>query len=248
MSRAFSRFMKRHDRAKVMLDHGTSQISGPNADTDEGTRKAIAEEICRAGVVLAVAAMDAYFTEKYAETWSKYILTRGPTEDMIKMLEKSGFNTKFALELLSMKKGTRPFRKIRTLIEAKLDHHVTQNLDIIDELYKSFSLKDLTDSSFKRSGGNGTLKSQVIELVKRRHEIVHEGDLNDRGKLNLVNLKLLARQIEGLKKFVSHSEEIINNACKTPSKHKKKLNNPKVKRRESPSRGPNATPETTAKP
>jgi hypothetical protein len=71
----------------------------------------------RASIVLAVSAMDQFFTRRYCELLVPFLKKHGPTDGLVDMLGSAGFDVREALIAIRMK---RPYRRIRTLIEAHL--------------------------------------------------------------------------------------------------------------------------------
>ena len=98
-------------------------------------------DIGRAGVVLAVAAMDAYFTKKFEEIIIPYLKKKGATPELTTLLQAAGLDVAQALELVTM---ARPFRRIKSLIESHLDRYTTQKFESIDSLFKSVGLPKLS--------------------------------------------------------------------------------------------------------
>ena len=121
------------------------------------------------------------------------------------MLEKAGLDIETTLKIMTM---DRPYRRIRTLIENYLDNHVTQRSEVIDELFLSYHLKDFSEN-IERLQNRRTLISSIRNAVTRRHQIVHEGDINSRGKLNSLTLKDIRRKLKDIVVFVAGADEIL---------------------------------------
>jgi hypothetical protein len=185
-----------YDEAKLKLDvegnfHGFSDIG-------------------RASIVLGVSAMDQYFTRRFCELLVPFLKKNGPTEGLIKMLAEAGFDTKEALIAMGM---SRPYRRIRTLVENHLENYTTQRFEVIDNLFLSIGLKDLSANSEKKTKRK-TLKCSITKLVQRRHAIAHAGDLNTHGKLSPIDFKNLKMRLKDLHDFVSAADQIIENRLK----------------------------------
>ncbi len=175
-------------------------------------------DLARASIVISVSAMDSYFTRKFAEILVPYIRARGPTPGIIRVLEKAGLDTAQALTLLTM---ARPFRRVRTLVEGYLDRVVVQKFRVIDELMLCFGLKNFSENIQKSTGLKRTLRSIEI-LIERRHSIVHEGDVDSKGRLKSLNIAQTERRIKELARFVWCSERIINKRIQKLEEPKKK--------------------------
>jgi hypothetical protein len=167
-------------------------------------------DLCRAAVVLSIAAMDAYFTDIFIERFNPYLRNKGATNNLVEILSKAGLNTKVALELLSMQ---RPLRRIRSLLEAYLDRHTMQRTAVIDELFKAYSITNLSAHAQKIKGRKTLIRSIEI-LVDRRNQIAHEGDMNSHKKTNAICSIETQRRIKDVVLFVSGAEEILRRQLK----------------------------------
>ena len=86
------------------------------------------DDLGRASIVLAVAAMDSYFTEAFTEKLIPFLKSRRPTKELIKKLEGAGFGLAEALKLLNEKD---PYGPIKSVLENYLEKYVTQSVDKI---------------------------------------------------------------------------------------------------------------------
>ena len=199
MANAHTEFQRTMDRAEDLLERHRAEPAHSTADDQ-----------VRMAVVLGVAAMDSYFTTKFCNILVPYLKTKGPTDGLTKVLSQAGLDTETALILLSMQ---RPYRRIRTLVERSFDTLTTQRTDVIDELFLSFGLKEFCKNSQKLMHRNN-LVLRVEKLVSRRHQIVHEGDLNGRSQARSINIDQVASQLSDLRLFVAGAERLIANSIK----------------------------------
>lgn len=169
------------------------------------SRQVDSDDIARASVVLAVAAMDAYFTDVFCELLVPYLKKKGPTKKMVEIIEEAGLTVRFALELI---KKDRPYRHIRTLIERHFAAYTTQQLATVDKLFTAFGVKKLTVNAEKKARRK-TLRSGVTSLVKRRHGIVHNGDRNQHGNPKRIAHTTLKNQIEKSIKLIAQCDQIL---------------------------------------
>ena len=170
---------------------------------------AVSQDILRGAIVLSVATFDAYATDCFCEMFIPYIKKRGVDESLIELMEKAGFDIKFAIELIE---SERPYRKIRTLIERYYATYTTQRLQVIDELFVQFHIKKITENAAQKSGRKTLLRS-VEKIIQRRHYIVHDGDYNEFNRIkNVVSGDL--KRIDDLTVLVSNMEDIIQNKFK----------------------------------
>jgi hypothetical protein len=163
-------------------------------------------DLLRAAVVLAVAAMDAYYTNKFVEMLVPYLRNHKPGQKMIDILYKAGLNTEEAINLLTTE---HPFDRIQNLVGAYLDGYVTQRFEKIDELFLAYGIKDFTlnaEKSLKQS----TYRETIASLIERRHEIAHNGDYDECGMLRTIDSEMVKQQIATLSEFVTQSEKMIN--------------------------------------
>lgn len=163
-------------------------------------------DMTRAAVVLAVAAMDAYFTGVFAERLVPYLKKKQThRKTLVNLLHKAGLDTEVALELLGME---RPYRRVRKLMDSYLALHVTQRIEVIDELFLAYGFKSFSEH-VQRRARRKTLVASVQRLVRRRHEIVHKGDLNSHGTLQDIEPSAISRRVMHVVKFVSCADEML---------------------------------------
>ena len=167
-------------------------------------------DLLRAGVVFAVAGMDAYFTDRFAESLVRFLKSRGPTADLTKLLAQAGLDTRAALEMLSMQ---RPYRRVRTLLEWHLSRKTTQKQDVIDKLFRVYGVPDLCANA-QRHAKKKELLAVVDDAVLRRHSIVHSGDLNAHDKAQPIDDARASRYIQTIELFVTSAEYVIAKSLK----------------------------------
>ena len=164
-------------------------------------------DMTRAAVVLAVAAMDAYFTGVFAERLVPYIKKKTVSRALTSVLHKAGLNTGVALELLGME---RPYRRVRKLMDSYLAQHVTQRIEVIDELFLAYGFKDFCHHVQSRAKRESLLAS-IRKLVERRHQIAHKGDVNSHGRLQKIAPSQIKTRVMHVVKFVASADEMLQN-------------------------------------
>lgn len=211
-SRSFLAYEQIIHRARGMLElaicYETMLDTGKIAETEQIK----VSDLGRASIVLGVSSMDTYFTRKFAEVLVPFMKTHDATQDLISILSKAGLDTAGALQLLKMQ---RPYGRVRTIVESYLDRKAAQRFEVIDGLFLCFGLTRFCDNVQRLSEHKHTL-SRIKRLVKRRHAIVHEGDVDSRGRLRPLALKTLELQMVELTRFVWHAESHINSALNMP--------------------------------
>ena len=165
------------------------------------------KDMVRGAVVLAVSALDAYVTDVFAEKLVPYLKKFTPDDDLIQLLSDAGLDTREALNLIHM---DRPYRRIRTLIEAYYATYTTQKFDVIDQMFLPYGLKDLTDNAEAKTG-RSALKKSVAKLIDRRHDIAHGGDYNSHDKLKDINESQVRKRVSDVRLLVGEMDAIICN-------------------------------------
>lgn len=169
-----------------------------------------AGDLIRASIVFSVSAMDAYFTDRFCESLVPFIKKRGPTSGLVDMLQSAGLNTEQALIMLSMQK---PYRRVRNLVQGHLARHVTQNFAVIDKLFLGYGLKNFCENVQGTTGKKSMLR-YIEKLVERRHQIVHEGDINQHNRIRAVVTSATFRRLNCLKEFVHASDKFLFNTLR----------------------------------
>ncbi len=204
-TRSFHRFLNTVGRS-IGLIKASLDLSAPAAGKGHEDAEVVRDDIMRAAIVLAVAAMDNYFTNRFVEMFIPFLKTRGPTKGLLDLLGKAGFDTKLALEMLTME---RPYRRLRSLVDSYLDRFVTQRFEVIDSLFLAYGVKNFTHSVQAKIGRKTLLRSIEI-LVERRHAIVHGGDLNAHNCLVDIDGSEVLRRITDMEVFVTGAEKFLN--------------------------------------
>ena len=167
-------------------------------------------DIVRSAIVLSVSSMDSYFTSRFEEMLIPFLRTNNPTPKLISVLSDAGLDTEQALIMVAMK---RPYRRIRTLVGWHMDKYVTQRFHKIDDLFLAFGYKNFCEN-VQRSVHRKNLLRRIEILVERRHDIVHEGDLNQHGRLRKVDVVETYRRIKDLFIFIKSAEQILSERLK----------------------------------
>ena len=178
---------------------------------DEGGIITNADDIVRGAVIIGVAAFDRYFTSKFCDVLVPHLKKSSKNSDgLLNLLEQSGLDTEFALQLVISK---RPFRKIRTIVQNSLSRHTTHRSSTIDELFVSLGLKKLTENAQARAK-RVNLESRIQKLVDIRNEIAHEAHVNSYGNAKAINSEDVRSRIDDVELFVENCDHIIDNAFK----------------------------------
>jgi hypothetical protein len=159
---------------------------------------------------MAVAGMDAYFTDKFAEIFVPYIKKFGVerSPDLLDLLQKAEITIAITLGLLSDQRD-RPLRTIRRHLDKYFNAYVTQKISVIDKLYACYNLKDLSKNAQNYSGKKELIKN-VETIIQLRHEIAHAGHYNSHKKLKTINRTYVQNKINDLKAYINSVDYIIS--------------------------------------
>lgn len=163
------------------------------------------DDLGRASIVLAVAAMDSYFTEAFIEKLVPFLQRKRPTKKLVQILESAGFGIADALQLLNQ---FNPLARVKKTLENHLERHVTQNTERIDDLFLAYGYKNLSGSAEAKTKRKSLLKT-VEHLVTRRHQIVHDGDYYKNGKLRTFSQTTTTKEVRALETFVMVCDGIL---------------------------------------
>lgn len=201
---AISTFNATSARAKALIALHASLSDEQKATMPDSN------DLLRSAVALSIAGMDAYFTDRFAESLVRFLKKNGAKPDLVTLLFDAGLDTKAALEMLTMQ---RPYRRIRTLVEAYLSNYTTQKQNVIDKLFIVYGVKGLCSNAEKHAKKKKLLTS-VNGAVLRRHSIVHAGDLNSHNRPRPIDHKLANRYVTNVETFVTHAEAVLTKALK----------------------------------
>jgi HEPN superfamily RiboL-PSP-like protein len=163
------------------------------------------DDLGRASIVLAVAAMDSYFTDAFIEKLVPFLQRSRPTKGLVQILEKADFGVADALQLLNQ---FNPLSRVKKILANHLDRFVTQSTARIDDLFLAYGYKDLSVRAQAKTKRKSVLKT-VAHLVARRHQIVHDGDYQRNGKLRKFSQSATTKEIRTLESFVKACDEIL---------------------------------------
>ena len=165
------------------------------------------DDLFRAGIVLSVAAMDSYFTDRFCEALIPYIKKNGLNPKLQKLIEKAGLDTSTAIAMFDNK---RPKRVLSNLVRRHLSTFVTQNFKKIDELYQCLGFEKPIIQCAQDVSKRKNMRKSLQKLIERRHKIVHAGDYNQHNNLNSIEYRYLLRKIIELRKLVQACEIVLN--------------------------------------
>lgn len=165
------------------------------------------DDLIRASMVLVIAAMDHYYTNKFMEMLTPFLQKKAATKKLADLIQESGITFQEAMELL---KNPDPYKKIRKKVYSKTKRYVAQNLNKIDDLFIAYGITKFTENVEKMSGKKDLIRN-INLIVKRRHSIVHTGDLNPNGSTKNLGKSHNIKKIRDVLLFVETSELLLNN-------------------------------------
>ena len=198
--KAFMRFEKNINRS---VDLCQLYVDLHKADSKFKKHRA---DVLRSAIVFAVAAMDAYFTDRYCQTLVPFLKKHGSNHRLDDRLQNAGLNVRQSLEMAVMK---RPYRRVTTLMEKHLDRYTAQSTKDINRLYLDFGVEKLL-GNVESGLGRKNLVRRVEILVERRHKIVHAGDLNARNTPNAIDAVKSFERIRELNTLVRGADDFLD--------------------------------------
>lgn len=167
-------------------------------------------DLLRASIIMGVAAMDGYFTDRFTDLLIPYIKKKGASKTLIELLSEAGLNTEMALDMLMM---DRPYRRVRSLMENYFSNYTTQRTNVIDKLFAAYGLKNFTKDVCGLAKRK-QLGRRVENFVLRRHSIAHEADMNAHGRVRTLQHSYVVGQLKDLKLFVDKADELSEKVLK----------------------------------
>jgi len=174
-------------------------------------------DILRAAVVLSVSALDSYIHDKIVENVVRVVVHCGKKQSGFPgyLLEalKNRLPIDKALALIYRK---RPDQEIQKIIRQHLAERSFQDPGKIASALRYLGLQDLWDPLRRRLRLTSKKKAKefVVPYVKRRNQIVHEGDVYKskkyRHKLRAISRPFAQRSVTDIGKFVRALDVIID--------------------------------------
>lgn len=194
--------MKAYDRFSAVLDRCNELITLGNEDCKNN-------DVIRASVVLAVAAMERYFKDKFMEFFILECRKNGFQAKTCKeLLTKAGVSEKtWRKAALSPKSCV--CRTIRNKVQDYLfSSYVIHNEQAIEALYSCFGMGTIITFAIGKTNKK-KIWASVKKLIDRRHQIAHHADLNKYGRENKVSVPEIKLRLSDLKDFIEGVENVL---------------------------------------
>jgi len=172
------------------------------------------EDILRAAVMLAVAAVDSYFHDKILERLTPFLLTRRGRSipgGLIKLLENSGGVGK----LLEILYADRPHRRIHTIVTRAQADLTFQKPDKIEAALKILAISDFWYRVARKMGRRTSregVRRKLGQYASRRDKIAHEADRTTGGELAPIRKPYVAGCISFIRRFIHAADHVIDQA------------------------------------
>ncbi|TVQ77145.1 MAG: hypothetical protein EA369_09550 [Bradymonadales bacterium] len=172
--------------------------------------KNLRDDLLRAAVIIGVAALDTYFTDKFLQKLTQYLKHNKLNDNLVNLLEKAGLSTKVALQIYLDRSKIRKARHLHSIVQNYLEKRTTTAFQRIDELFAAYGIASLS-SSVQSKLGKKRVVASIERIVERRHEIAHTGDQNGKNSLRRIDRKEIVKRLADIGEFVAESEEFIEN-------------------------------------
>ena len=206
--RAVDAFDSTIKRARALVKaHHKLHGAGP------GKRPRFHSELLRAALVTAVSALDAYFHDKIIENVRKTIRRTSPDfpDHLVQLIAEGNKADNVVKDFLQIAMKDRPLARVATIVSRKLNEKTFQDPGKI-----AWGMQLIGIGNFWPRVANEMnmtepeVKSLLMKYIKRRHAIVHRGDLGTSKKtkhrVRKVSGEFAENCIDDVSRFV-HSVE-----------------------------------------
>jgi hypothetical protein len=199
-------------RARALIK-AHAKLRGPGP----GKRPRFHSDLLRAALVTAVSAMDAYFHDKIVRNVSSTIKKTKPNfpPELVSLLAGRQKANEVVGVLLQISMKARPLAHISTRVARGLSERTFQDPGRIEQGLKIIRVQDFwTSVSNALDVPPNELKREMMQYVKRRHSIVHAGDLGTskkmRHQVRQISRTFAETCIESIERFVHASDAVID--------------------------------------
>ncbi|UWQ02592.1 hypothetical protein K3X44_04440 [Aliiroseovarius crassostreae] len=187
--------------------------------TKEKFKDEYASELLRSSVVTSVSALDKYLHDTTLNRC--FTLLRTSTSGLPKGLRKLELPASLAFEVqrtLKRDPKSRPGSKLKKELQRKLHLSTFQNAGGVSECMKLMGVADYWRKVADEFGEGMTSKSiqdKLNDIVMRRHQIVHEADLerlisSNRFPLRKIDKDYAVDVLEFMERFVNATEKVVH--------------------------------------
>lgn len=194
-----------------MKAHAKLRGQGP------GKRPRFHSELLRAALVTSVSAMDAYFHDKIARNISGTIKRKAPhfPEELVSLLSEGKNKDDVVRAFLSISITDRPLAHVSTQVNRILSERTYQDPGKIEQGLRIIGINDFWRSvAATLNADPDQLKRQILRYVKRRHSIVHVGDLGTskktRHQVRKITPSFSRECVDSIEQFIHAADDIVN--------------------------------------
>lgn len=197
--------------ALIVLRDGSALTS------DDFTREAV-DDLLRSALAVGVSALDRYVHERVV----RHVITSLRAPDLKPAQEKLTISATLALRMTDELRrayrageGVRPANQLRIALQEALHRRTFQSFREIEE---AFELVGITGVAGRLQAAYGVgnidpIRKQLNNIVQRRHQIVHEGDLvrhqrGGRPRVHPITKRYVHESLDFFDAFVGHLEAI----------------------------------------
>jgi len=183
-----------------------------------GKRPRFHSELLRAALVTSVSAMDAYFHDKIAQNIARTIKRTEPDfpVELVSLLSEVGKNKEDVVRaLLKVTTRDRPLAHVSTQVNRLLSERTYQDPGKIEQGLKTIGINGFWQSvAPKLNTTPDQLKRDVVRYIKRRHAIVHVGDLGTskktRHRVRKISPSFSLECVDFIERFVYAANDVVN--------------------------------------
>ena len=128
-------------------------------------------------IIGAVSCLDSYFVDRWLNSLVPYLRQYEVGDKLADFMTKNGVTLRDALNLL---KEYRPRLVLRRRLEARMDKFVAQKIDVINDIFGCYGLKEIVNRAASKSKDKHCL-TRFNAMIERRHSIVHNFDRKNSG-------------------------------------------------------------------
>lgn len=183
----------------------------------KGKRPRFHRDLLRASLVTAISAMDAYFHDKIIGNIRRTVKATAPDfpADLVNLLTEGQKANEVAKTFLQIAMKPRPLAHVCTIVAHSLSERSYQDPGKIERGLGMIGVTNFWELvSVEMGAPEKELKKQIAHYVKRRHSIVHAGDLGTAKKTKhrpkKISKPYTEASIDAIDKFIHRADSIID--------------------------------------
>ncbi len=201
--------VKKKSAAKARFDETMTRCDGLIA-LYESTKN---DDLLRAVVVLGVAALERYLKDRFLKLFIPFLKKElkkesGWNKSTRKLLKDSGVDEDFwRASALSQTRNV--FAKISAKVRAYVRNGITlQQKKKIEHLYTCYGMANIIQDAVGKAERKRLWQS-VNKLIRRRHQVAHQADYLNAGKLDEIGEKEIEMRLGHVRKLVDSINDVL---------------------------------------